>query len=115
MKLIDVFREKAIEENTKTLERYKEAVKTLGMPMYFVRRKEETIEYLRNKLVADDFYSGKSYMDEEVIGTPEVKEDGYYFETEKGTYKIYAYTPYQFTRWAQPRRLICKRIKKKVK
>jgi len=115
MRLIDAFRETAIEENMETLERFKEAVKTLGMPMYFVKRKEETIEYLRNKLVADDFYSGKSYMDEEVIGTPEVKEDGYYFETEKGTYKIYAYTPYQFTRWAQPRRLICKRIKKKVK
>lgn len=115
MRLIDAFREKAIEENMKTLERFKEAVETLGMPEFFVKRKEATIEYLKNELVADDFYSGKSYMDEEVIGTPEVKEDGYYFETEKGTYKIYAYTPNEFTRWAQPRRLICKRLSKKVK
>ena len=115
MRLIDAFRETAIEDNLETLERYKEAVKTLGMPMYFVRKKEETIEYLRTKFSADDFYSGKSYMNEEVIGTPEVRDDGYYFETDKGIYRIYTYTPYQFTRWAQPTRLICKRIKKKAK
>ena len=119
MRLIDAYRETAIEENMKTLETYKEWVRTEGMPMYFVRKKEETIEYLRTKFSENDFYSGKSYMNEEVIGTPEVKEDGYYFkreyyfETDKGFYRIYTYTPGRFTRWAKPTRLICTRIKKK--
>lgn len=114
MRLIDAYRELAIEENMKTLETYKEWVKTEGMPIYFVRKKEETIEYLRTKFSENDFYSGKSYMNEEVIGTPEVRDDGYYFETDKGIYRIYVHRPLGLhPSDIRPARLICKRIKKK--
>jgi len=114
MRLIEVYRKWAIEEHMKDLERYKEAVKTLGMPMYFVRKKEETIEYLRTEFSENDFYSGKSYLNEEVIGTPQHKKDGLYVETEKGMYRIYVYQPLGLhPSDIRPPRLICKRIKKK--
>lgn len=114
MRIIDVYRKWAIEGHMKTLETYKEWVKTEGMPMYFVRKKEEAIEYLRTKFSEDDFYSGKSYLHEEVIGTPQEKKDGLYVETEKGMYRIYIRYPLGLhPSDIRPPRLICKRIKKK--
>jgi len=114
MRIIDVYRKRAIEYNEETLERYKEAVETLGMPMYFVRKVEETIEFYRTKFSENDFYSGKSYLHEEVVGTPQDKEDGLYVETEKGMYRIYVHRPLGLhPSDVRPPRLICKRIKKK--
>ena len=112
MRLFDAFVKLAVEENMKTLERYKEAVKTLGMPLSYVKNQERAIEHLRTKVTEDSFYSGKSYMNEEVTGSPKVKEDGMYFETEKGKYRVYTHRPLGLTPFDRPPvRLICKKVK----
>ena len=112
MRLFDAYIKLAVEENMKTLERFKEYVKTLGMPSVYVKNQEKIIEHLRTKVTEDSFYSGKSYLNQEVIGTPEAKEDGLYFETEKGKYRIYTHQPLGLTPFDRPPvRLICKKIK----
>ena len=112
MRLFDAFVKLAVEENMKTLERYKGYVKTLGMPLIYLKNQERIIEHLRTKVTEDSFYSGKSYMNQEVIGSPTVKEDGLYFETEKGKYRIYTHQPLGLTPFDRPPvRLICKKIK----
>jgi hypothetical protein len=111
MRLFDAFIKLAVEENMKTLERYKGYVKTLGMPLIYIKNRERIIEHIKT-LTEDSFYSGKSYLNQEVIGAPKAKEDGLYFETEKGKYRVYTHQPLGLTPFDRPSvRLICTKIK----
>ena len=110
MRLFDAFVELAVEENTRILEKYKGYVKTLGMPPIYVETRERIIEHIKT-LTEDSFYSGKSYLNQEVIGSPTAREDGLYFETETGTYRVFTKQPLGLTPFDRPpARLICKKV-----